>query len=597
MLNKKWLLTALILGLGTSGYCLTLNDINLPKPPAYRVGISEIPENQYVEVKEDVTISQKITPIKENEDSSDISYSDLSIKRLSKEIAKELEYEEQDMVSDLTLLWQGAATKSDTIHFALYKLANPDADKPDKQTMKNILKTIASMSTLVGAGMANPVFAGASFMGSNIMGIMTQDEKALNYKYSKVGDADMIILIRKVEDLQQSAVNLYYDYMSARRQVELTTNLVQERQKRFNLAQSNNVSRELIVITDAYYRSAMDKQRTARSEFLSKRAALEQFVGNEAFTQFEQELYEREKKNRSGEAVEETIKTASIEQAYDVTVQNTQNYTSKVAQNNPEHESSPFYYGEKPEDENSASENFQNEQTNVSANKYYIHDDLSIDPNLDKLPALAPLVLEEEKDANIEPQNEEIQVNEKVVKPAKEKKTKVKKEKKQKVKTSKKSDKKLKEENTSETASSPVADETVEAVEKIEKPKKEKKEKKVKKEKTKEPKEKKVKQTPQKSKKYDYHQQPRKTYPKNSTKDLIFLHGKTKEEYAASQAAKAAAQTNTAQNELPANTQTQAASQNINPVLQNNQNLNLMPLDEILPPRNGHSIYQEEGIY
>ena len=61
------------------------------------------------------------------------------------------------------------------------------------------------MSTLVGASIANPVLAGSSLIGGNILNIMTQDTKALNYKYTKVNDADMIILIRKVEDLQQNS--------------------------------------------------------------------------------------------------------------------------------------------------------------------------------------------------------------------------------------------------------------------------------------------------------------------------------------------------------------------------------------------------------
>ena len=100
-----------------------------------------------------------------------------------------------------------------------------------------MLKTIASMSTLVGVGAGNPVLAGASLIGGNVFGIMTQDTKALNYKYSKVTDADMIILIRKVEDLQQNTVNLYYDYMNAKKQLELTTKMAQERRERFELAQ------------------------------------------------------------------------------------------------------------------------------------------------------------------------------------------------------------------------------------------------------------------------------------------------------------------------------------------------------------------------
>ena len=230
------------------------------------------------------------------------------------------------MVSDLTLLWQGAAMQSDTINFALYKLANPDADKPNKSTVKNMLKTIASMSTLVGSAMANPLLAGTSFITGDVLGIMSQDTKALNYKYTKVTDADMIILIRKVEDLQQTAVNLYYDYMTSKKQLEMATKLVQDRQKRFNLAQKNNVSKEMLVITDAYYRTALDKQRTARAEFLSKRATLEQFVGNEAFNQFEDELAKREYENKTANNDERKQQ----DEEYKQTIKNVEDYKSSL---------------------------------------------------------------------------------------------------------------------------------------------------------------------------------------------------------------------------------------------------------------------------
>ena len=56
------------------------------------------------------------------------------------------------------------------------------------------------------------------------------------------------------------------------------------------------MSREIILITDAYYRTALDNQMKARSEFFAKRASLEQFVGNEVFAQFEQDLKKREQK-------------------------------------------------------------------------------------------------------------------------------------------------------------------------------------------------------------------------------------------------------------------------------------------------------------
>ena len=293
-MKKNSIILALILALGNSVFAIGYNDMNFPKDPAYRLGISDEPEKIYVEAEVqpvEKEYVQKDNSIEHTPD--DLTYADLSLKRMSAEIASELALEEKEMTSDLSLLWRGAATQSDTINFALYKLANPDADKPDEKSVKKVLTTFASMSTMVGAGMGNPLLAASSLIGGNVLGIMSQDTKALNYKYTKVTDADMIILVRKIEDLQQRAVNLYYDYMTARKQLDMLDKLVQQRKKNYELAQ--DASREIILITDAYYRSAIDMQSKAKSDFLAKRAALEQFVGNEVFTEFEKEVAAREK--------------------------------------------------------------------------------------------------------------------------------------------------------------------------------------------------------------------------------------------------------------------------------------------------------------
>jgi len=211
---KKLLITALILNLILPVSAISLDDVAMPKQPAYRTGLSEEPEKEYMEVKAEDKIKQEyVKKDAEQFDVSDLTYADLSIKQISREVAADLELDQEDMVGDLSVLWQGAASQSDTINFALYKLANPDEDKPDEKSVKKVLTTIASMSTLVGAGMGNPLLAGGSLIGGNILGIMSQDTKALNYKYTKVTDADMIILVRKIEDLQQRTVDLYYNYM------------------------------------------------------------------------------------------------------------------------------------------------------------------------------------------------------------------------------------------------------------------------------------------------------------------------------------------------------------------------------------------------
>lgn len=381
MLNKKFIFLAIAFLLSNVNCAnaenLTLKDLEFPKPPAYRVGLSEVPETQFIQAKQEKpTLEKTFAQIGDNRESAitDMTYADLSISKLSKEIGKELEFEENDMVSDLTLLWQGAATQSDTINFALYKLANPDADKPDSKSIKKVLTTIASMSTLVGASMASPVFAGSSLIGGNILNIMSQDTKALNYKYTRVNDADMIILIRKIEDLQQNAVNLYYDYMSAKKQLEMTTKLVEDRQRKFELAQKNNAPRELVVITDAYYRTAIDKQRTAKSDFFSKRAALEQFVGNETFVQFEKELEARENGTQ-----EEQVENKE----YNETIQNVENYTQNLQSPATEVKQQPLPT--------------INEETQNS----YI--DEIPDPNLNKMPDIQPLEIKKDKKSELTP--------------------------------------------------------------------------------------------------------------------------------------------------------------------------------------------------
>lgn len=296
---KKLLLLSLIFSIASPSFAATLDDINMAKQPAYRLGISDVPEKEYIEAKESRVEKIAKEYVRKDEgqiDISELTYADLSIKQMSKEIARELELDQEYMVGDLSLLWQGAASQSDTINFALYKLSNPEEDKPDEKSVKKVLSTIASMSTLVGAGMGNPILATGSIIGGNVLGIMSQDTKALNYKYSKVTDADMIILVRKIEDLQQKAVDLYYNYMTARKKLAMVDKVVKDRRRNYEMSQ--NSSREIILITDAYYRTALDMQMKARSDYYAKRASLEQFVGNDVFKQFEADLDKREKDDK-----------------------------------------------------------------------------------------------------------------------------------------------------------------------------------------------------------------------------------------------------------------------------------------------------------
>ncbi len=270
-----------------------LDDVTSPKDIFYRLGTTDSPEN-----KIDVTGKVEVKPqiVKEEISSNEaLTYADLSIKKMALEVSKSVEIDYNEMMEDLSLLWQGAATKSDTIKFAIYKLSNPDKDKPDESAVKKVLTTIAGMSTFLGAGTGNPILASAALIGGNTLGIMSQDTKALNYKYTQVTDADMIILVRKVDELQQKVVDLYYDYMTARQLYDMTTGMVQERYKNYQKAQ--NSKKEVVLITDTFYREALDEQVKARGSFFEKRSRLEQLVGNDIFRQFESNVDKRYEKD------------------------------------------------------------------------------------------------------------------------------------------------------------------------------------------------------------------------------------------------------------------------------------------------------------
>ena len=270
---------------------LSYENLTTVKDPAYRLGTTDEVEN-----KTDIDPNVEYTKATLSESSVEdacLTYADLSIKRISKEVSQNLQIDYDQILADVSLLWQGAATKSDTIKFALYKLSNPDADKPDHSSVRKVLTTIANMSTIIGAGSGNPILYCASLIGGNTLGIFSQDTKALNYKYTKVDDADMIILVRKIDNLQQKVVEMYYDYMTTREIYNMRSEMVKSRYQNYNTAQ--NSSKEVIIITDAYYREALDLQKKAKSDYAGKRSQLEQLVGSDIFQQFEENVNARAK--------------------------------------------------------------------------------------------------------------------------------------------------------------------------------------------------------------------------------------------------------------------------------------------------------------
>ncbi len=288
---KKILSLIMLISFATPALAVTVEELDMPQSHTYRLGTEHVPEKIFK-----VTDSKRDIPTKDANFNAanavkNLTYADLSLKKISKEVADDIDLDSEETLTDIKLLWMGAAQKSETIKFIIYKLANPDEEKPKTSVVKKIIKPLTTVGSLAGIGVGNPVAAVSAIMGSSVVGNLSVDDKELNYKFSKVNDADMIVLIRKIEELQRKIVNYYFDYMSARASLKKTDEIVVKRQKQYTAAQ--NKTQEQILMADAYYRAALQQQNKAKGEFLSRRAALEQIVGADALIEFEDTLASR----------------------------------------------------------------------------------------------------------------------------------------------------------------------------------------------------------------------------------------------------------------------------------------------------------------
>lgn len=268
----------------------TFVNLKEPKKAAYRLGVTYDIEKEYKITDLTEKITEK-TAAYEKDFIRNSTYADSSLKDLSKEISKLLTVEKEAMLEHVQILWAGAALRSETIKFALYKLANPDADKPDDSIVKKIIRPLSTVSSIAGAGLGDPYSATAALVGGQLLNKLSFNDKDLNYKYTKVTDADMIVLVTKVDNLQKRVVDQYFDYMTSLNLLKMAEENLKTREERYNSGIYE--TQEQLLIADAYYRSAMDNKAKLELEFLENRAALEQLVGMEALVEFEKILFKK----------------------------------------------------------------------------------------------------------------------------------------------------------------------------------------------------------------------------------------------------------------------------------------------------------------
>jgi len=275
------------LSLSTPSYAnLTYETINIPMPYYSKMGTGNTPETMYLEVKVG-TKKNEITAKTVENAREDLSLKDLNVKYLSNEITGEMEEESPKMLSDLSILYNSAIQRSETIRYAIYKLSNPEENKPDESAIKKILRPIASFSSIAGTALSdNPYMATASLIGGSLIGAATDDDKRINYKFTKVNDADMVVLVRKIDELQKKLLFLYMDYISAKELYNMSLDNLEKRKIMYETIQKDGTKEQLLV-ADTFYRSAQEYVAKAKAKYHLSRTILENLCGKEALETIE----------------------------------------------------------------------------------------------------------------------------------------------------------------------------------------------------------------------------------------------------------------------------------------------------------------------
>ncbi|MBQ2984524.1 MAG: hypothetical protein IJD57_07000 [Candidatus Gastranaerophilales bacterium] len=272
---------------------LTLDDLKEPRALMGRASYTETVEERKIEKQiviqkqaQEEKVTQKTETIaKEKNENS--TFADLSLKNIASEIADELNIDQSKINSDIAILWAATCERSETIKYTIYKLSNPDEDKPNDSAVKKILKPIANFGTLAGASFAgDPYLATGALIGGGLINAFTKDDKELNYRFSKVSDADMVLLVRKIDELQKKLLDLYVEYKTKEQIAQMAQDNYFKREEIYNKVQ--NLSKEELTIADAYYRDAKSQAQKAQDDFMISRSVLENLVGLEALKKIEE---------------------------------------------------------------------------------------------------------------------------------------------------------------------------------------------------------------------------------------------------------------------------------------------------------------------
>lgn len=212
-----------------------------------------------------------------------------NIQQEDKTIYNEVRDEEELSLTDIGMLWEAAVERSGTIRYAIEKLSRRDATGKPVENDNFSKRMLGSLVHL--GGVAGSMWTGtpAGLIGSGmIQDLMSGSptESAL----ARVTDADMVILAKEVEELQNQLITLYYNYKNAKEKLSIAQEAQSTLLKYSEQAESKNSqdTEALKPLMQSLIESARQEVQNAEQAVNSNRSALSGVVGSSAIEALDQ---------------------------------------------------------------------------------------------------------------------------------------------------------------------------------------------------------------------------------------------------------------------------------------------------------------------
>jgi hypothetical protein len=217
---------------------------------------------------------------------------------LHQQFSQELTEDQSADLSHLTLLWQSAVERSQSIRYAIDKLSSKDASgkavKNDNAT-KKLLNSIAQIGGAAGSLLTGSPIGLMS--GSVISDALSPSPTSPNQK--PVTDADMVILAKAVEELQSELLEAYYEFHFQRESLTLAEKLYQrfritfEQQRKALQALSETAtgaSPYFLPLLESFLTQQQQEIQLTKQAYVRTKQRLGLLTGNPAVEALEQRL-------------------------------------------------------------------------------------------------------------------------------------------------------------------------------------------------------------------------------------------------------------------------------------------------------------------